>query len=84
MSLFRNQTPTVTARVAYCVIVDSMFDANQQNKIGLVNLFYCDVITIAKLKIWAPSADTVAFSNLSTLESVFKSFRFHRLPVDET
>ena len=29
-------------------------------------------------------ADTVAFSNLSTLESVFKSLRFHRFRVDGT
>ena len=46
---FRNQTPTVTARVAHCVIVGSIFDANQQNKTRLVNLYsYRDLITIAK------------------------------------
>ena len=55
MFQFRNQTPTVTACGAYCVIVGSIFDANQQNKTRLVNLFYRrDVITIAKLKTWAP------------------------------
>ena len=52
---FCNQTPTVTARVAHCVIVGSIFDANQQNKTRLVNMFYYrDVIAIAKLKTWAP------------------------------
>ena len=42
----------VTASVAYCVIIGSIFDVNQPN---LVNLFYYrNVITIAKLKIWTP------------------------------
>ena len=42
-------------RIAYCVIVGSIFDANQQNKTRLVNLSNCrEVITIAKLKPWAP------------------------------
>ena len=45
----------VTVRGAYCVIVGSIFDANQQNNTSLDNLFYHrDVITIAKLKTWAP------------------------------
>ena len=44
-----------TARVAHCVIVGSIFDANQQNKTRLVNLFYYrDVIAIGKQKTWAP------------------------------
>ena len=48
---FHNQTPPVTASVAYCVIVCSTFDTNQQNKTRLVNLsYYRNVITIAKLK----------------------------------
>ena len=35
--------------ISQCVIVGSIFDANQQNKTRLVNLFYSrDVITIAK------------------------------------
>ena len=52
---FRNQTPTVTLRGAYCVIVGSIFDANQQNKTRLENHFYHrDIITIAKLTTWAP------------------------------
>ena len=39
------------------LIVGSIFDANQQNKTRLVNLFYYrDVITIAKEKTWAPCA----------------------------
>ena len=51
---FANQTPTVTVRGAYCVIVGSIFDANQQNKTRLENHFYHrDIITIAKLKTWA-------------------------------
>ena len=46
-------------RGAYCVIVGSIFDANQQNKTRLVNMFYYrDVITIAKLKTWAPCYKT--------------------------
>ena len=50
---YRNQTPTVTESFAYCV--GSIFDANQQNKTRLMNLFYYrDVITFAKLKSWAP------------------------------
>ena len=36
---FRNQTPTVTVHGAYCVIVGSIFDANQQDKTRLENLF---------------------------------------------
>ena len=37
------------------VIVGSIFDADQQNKTRLENIFYHrDVITIAKLKTWAP------------------------------
>ena len=48
---FRNQTPMVTVHGAYCVIVGSIFDANQQDKTRLENLFYHrDVITIAKQK----------------------------------
>ena len=39
------------------MIVGSIFDANQQDKTRLVNLFYDgDVIAIAKLKTWAPCA----------------------------
>ena len=39
------------------VIVGSIFDGNQQNKTRLENHFYHrDVITIAKLKSWAPCA----------------------------
>ena len=42
-------------RIAHCVIVGSIFDANLQNKTRLVNIFYYrDVISIAKLKTWAP------------------------------
>ena len=52
---FRNQTPTVTVRGAYCVIVGSIFDAK---KTRLENLFYHrDTATIAKLKTWAPCGD---------------------------
>ena len=37
------------------VILDSISDGNQQNKTRLENLFYHrDIITIAKLKTWAP------------------------------
>ena len=37
------------------MIVGSTFDANQQNKTRLVNMFYYrDVITTVKLKTWAP------------------------------
>ena len=50
------------------MMVGSIFDANQQNKTRLVNLFYYrHVITIAKLKPWAPCGvrfiklDTTAF-----------------------
>ena len=39
------------------VIVGSIFDANQQNKTMLVNLFY-DVKTVVKLKTWAPCGHT--------------------------
>ena len=82
---FRNQTPTVTACVAHCVIVGSIFDANQQNKTRLVNMFYDrDVITIAKLKTWAPCgvASPWSFKRPATVsldvssESVKKIFLF--------
>ena len=46
---------TLAGRVTYCVIVGSIFDANQQNKTRLVNLlYYRQVITIAELKTLAP------------------------------
>ena len=77
---FRNQTPMVTVRGAYCVIVGSIFDANQQNKTRLENHFYHrDIITIAKLKTWAPCG-----SKLATLVFVsqthYKRISPHILP----
>ena len=49
---FRNESPTVIASAAYCVIVGLIFDANQPNKTRFENLsfYYRGVITIAKLK----------------------------------
>ena len=50
--------------ISQCVIVGSIFDANQQNKTRLVNLFYSrDVITIAKLKTWTPCGEFATLSN---------------------
>ena len=58
---FLNQTPKVTERVAYCVMVGTIFDANQQNTTRLENnVYYRDVITIAKLKTWAPCEGNIA------------------------
>ena len=53
----------VTVLGAYCVIVGSIFDANQQNKTRLDNLFYHhDVITFAKLKTWASCGMVIDFT----------------------
>ena len=55
-----------------CVKVGSIFDANQQNKIGSVNLFhYRDVITNAKQKTWAPCVD---FKNIHAKATYRRDF----------
>ena len=54
-------------------MVGSIFDANQQNKTRLVNMFYYrDVITIAKLKTWAPCVYNEEFTNKNRRCKPFK------------